>query len=103
VLAQRSQPRLQLRSAVARGELDSVELREAEYSDPGNKRARLFSAAGSAGETRVALRLAVAWRIVGEREAGRAMELPGMLGRNLRVHLGAMPTERLISVALKPR
>ena len=48
---------------------------EAEYSDPGNKRARLFSAAGSAGETRVALRLAVAWRIVGEREADRAMEL----------------------------
>jgi four helix bundle protein len=38
---------------------------EAEYSDPGNKRARLFSAAGSAGETRVALRLAVAWRAGG--------------------------------------
>jgi four helix bundle protein len=53
----------------------ALNLGEAEHSDPGNKRARLFSAAGSAGETRVALRLAVTWRIVGEKEAGRAMEL----------------------------
>ena len=34
----------------------------------------MFSATGSAGETRVALRFAVAWRIVGEK-AGRALEL----------------------------
>jgi len=37
---------------------------EAAFSDPGNRRARLFTAAGSAGETRHALRQAVAWRIV---------------------------------------
>jgi len=37
---------------------------EAEYSDPGNRRARFHSAAGSAGETRAAVRLAVAWGIV---------------------------------------
>lgn len=34
---------------------------EADYSDPGNKRARLFTAAGSANEARAALRVAVAW------------------------------------------
>jgi len=43
-------------------------------SDPGRKRA-VVTAAGSAGETRVAPRLAVTWRIVGEKEAARAMEL----------------------------
>jgi four helix bundle protein len=35
---------------------------ESNYSDPGNRRARLFTAAGSAAETRLALRTAVAWR-----------------------------------------
>jgi four helix bundle protein len=35
---------------------------EGNYSDPGNRRARLFTAAGSAAETRLALRAAVAWR-----------------------------------------
>ena len=35
----------------------------------------MFTAAGSAGETRNALRLAVAWRIVSERDADRAMGL----------------------------
>ena len=34
---------------------------EARYSDPGNRRARFFTAAGSANETRSALRLATAW------------------------------------------
>ena len=48
---------------------------EAEFSDPGNRRARLFTAAGSAGETRVALRLAVAWRMIGEQEAAVALGL----------------------------
>ena len=48
---------------------------EAEFSDPGNRRARLFTAAGSAGETRAALQLAVAWRIVSLREAEAAMRL----------------------------
>jgi hypothetical protein len=37
---------------------------EAEYSDPGNRRARFYTAAGSAGETRAAVHLAVAWGIV---------------------------------------
>jgi four helix bundle protein len=43
---------------------------EAALSDPGNKRARLFTAAGSAGETQHALRQAVAWRLVTAGEAG---------------------------------
>jgi four helix bundle protein len=34
---------------------------EGAYSDPGNQRARLSTAAGSANEARVALRLAGAW------------------------------------------
>ena len=53
----------------------SLNIGEAEFSDPGNRRARLFTAAGSAGETRNALRLAVAWRIVPASEADRAMGL----------------------------
>ena len=48
---------------------------EAALSDPGNKRARLFTAAGSAGETQHALRQAVAWRLVGASEAEPAMRL----------------------------
>jgi len=48
---------------------------EAALSDPGNKRARLFTAAGSANETKHALRQAVAWRIVAARDAERAMAL----------------------------
>ena len=48
---------------------------EASFSDPGNRRARLFTAAGSAGETRHALRQAIAWRLVTAREAERAMAL----------------------------
>ena len=48
---------------------------EAAYSDPGNRRARLFTAAGSAGETRHALRQAVAWRIVAAGDAQVAMRL----------------------------
>ena len=34
---------------------------EAQYSDPGNSRARFSTAAGSANETRSALRLATTW------------------------------------------
>jgi four helix bundle protein len=48
---------------------------EAEYSDPGNRRARFHTAAGSAGETRAALRLAVAWGIVPRGEGEPAMVL----------------------------
>jgi len=38
-----------------------LNLAEAERSDPGNSRARLHSAAGSAAESRAALGLAAAW------------------------------------------
>jgi four helix bundle protein len=48
---------------------------EASFSDSGNRRARLSTAAGSAGETRHALRQAVAWRLVTAGDAGRAMAL----------------------------
>jgi hypothetical protein len=37
---------------------------EAEYSDPGNRRARFFTAAGSTNETRRALQLAEVWGYV---------------------------------------
>jgi four helix bundle protein len=48
---------------------------EANYSDPGNRRARLFTAAGSAAETRIALRVAVSWRhcAPAETQAARAL------------------------------
>jgi four helix bundle protein len=46
---------------------------EAAFSDPGNRRARLFTAAGSANETQHALRQVVAWRIVTGSEAQRAI------------------------------
>src|SRR5213075_1068075 len=48
---------------------------EAAFSDPGNRRARLFTAAGSAGETRHALRQAIAWRLVTAGDAESALKL----------------------------
>ncbi len=39
----------------------SLNVSEANYSDPGNQRARFFTAAGSANETRAALRVAIGW------------------------------------------
>ncbi|MES1182923.1 MAG: four helix bundle protein [Myxococcales bacterium] len=39
----------------------ALNIAESNYSDPGNRRARLFTAAGSANETRAALRVAVEW------------------------------------------
>ena len=48
---------------------------EAAFSAPGNRRARLFTAAGSAGETRHALRQAVAWRLVAAGDAEPALKL----------------------------
>ena len=53
----------------------ALNLGEAQLSDPGNKRARLFSAAGSANETLTALRVAVAWRHLPARDAEAAMGL----------------------------
>ena len=40
----------------------ALNIGESNYSDPGNRRARLFTAAGSAAKTRLALRIAVSWR-----------------------------------------
>src|SRR6185503_10594485 len=39
----------------------TLNIGEGEYSDPGNRRARYFTAAGSAGETLAAVRVALAW------------------------------------------
>lgn len=52
-----------------------LNLAEAAFSDPGNRRARLFSAAGSARETQHALRQAIAWRHVSPREVEKAAAL----------------------------
>ena len=49
---------VQLRTAASSMVLN---IAESEYSDPGNKRARLFTAAGSTNESRSAVRLAIAW------------------------------------------
>lgn len=62
----------QLRRAAASVGLNAA---EAWGSDPGNRRARLHSASGSAHEARHALRQAIAWRYVSAREAGAAMRL----------------------------
>lgn len=39
----------------------ALNIAEAEGSDPGNRRARFFTAAGSANETLAALKVAAAW------------------------------------------
>ncbi len=52
-----------------------LNIAEAEYSDPGNRRARLHSAAGSANESRSALLVAMAWGYVSEQQAAPAAEL----------------------------
>ncbi len=59
---------------------------EAEYSDPGNRRARFYTAAGSAGETRAAVRLAVATRIITRVEGD---PITALLNRIVFVHLTA--------------
>ncbi len=53
----------------------ALNLAESNYSDPGNKRARLFTAAGSANETRAALRVAAAWSYFKTDDAGTALRL----------------------------
>jgi four helix bundle protein len=53
----------------------ALNIGEAELSDPGNRKARLFTAAGSANETLTALRVAVAWRLSARAEAEAAMAL----------------------------
>ncbi len=47
----------------------ALNIGEADVSDPGNQRARFFTAAGSANESLAALRVAVAWGYIPEADA----------------------------------
>jgi four helix bundle protein len=53
----------------------ALNIAEAAYSDPGNKRARFHTAAGSANETRAALRVATARTYFKPEEASVALRL----------------------------
>jgi four helix bundle protein len=50
----------------------ALNIAEGEHSDPGNRKARFYSAAGSANETLAALRVAVAWGTSPTRRPKRA-------------------------------
>jgi four helix bundle protein len=64
---------VQLRTAASSMVLN---IAESEYSDSGNRRARLFTAAGSTNESRSAVRVAIAW---GYLRRERAAEVLGLL------------------------
>ena len=66
---------VQLRTAASSMVLN---IAESEYSDPGNRRARLFTAAGSANESRSAVRVAIAWGYI---RAERAAEVLAQFDR----------------------
>ena len=51
-----------------------LNLGEAEYSDPGNRRARFHTAAGSAGEVRAGVQAAVGWGYVKREQAVSALQ-----------------------------
>ena len=53
----------------------ALNIAEADMSDPGNQRARFFTAAGSANETLAALKIAVAWGYIESEEAAPASAL----------------------------
>jgi four helix bundle protein len=53
----------------------ALNIAEGQYSDPGNRRARFYSAAGSANETRAALGVAIAWGYFAEADAQPAAAL----------------------------
>jgi four helix bundle protein len=53
----------------------ALNIGEARHSDPGNRRARLFTAAGSASECQMALRVAVAWGYLGAEDGQSALAL----------------------------
>lgn len=63
----------------------ALNIAEGEHSDPGNRKARFYSAAGSANETVAALRVAVAWGYFPAGEAEKALgvlrSIIGMLWR----------------------
>ena len=56
----------------------ALNIAEGDLSDPGNRRARFFTAAGSANESLAALRVAIAW---GYLAAGDAEAASGLLRR----------------------
>jgi len=53
----------------------ALNIGEGNYSDPGNRRARFFTAAGSANEVRLALRIAVSWGVLARSDADTAQAL----------------------------
>src|SRR6187399_1198425 len=53
----------------------ALNIGEAELSDPGNRRARFFTAAGSANESLAALKVAVSWGYFPKKEAEPAEAL----------------------------
>ncbi len=53
----------------------ALNIAEADLSDPGNQRARFFTAAGSANETLAALKVAVAWGYIESEDAEAASAL----------------------------
>ena len=63
---------------VAEAEYDAAKSPEGD-SDPGTKRARFFTAAGSANETRAALRVGAAWGYFAAEEAEAAEALLGRI------------------------
>lgn len=66
----------------------ALNIAEGEHSDPGNRRARFNSAAGSANETLAALKVAIAWGYLPEAEADKAVivlrRIIGMLWKLMR-------------------
>lgn len=53
----------------------ALNIAEGEQSDPGTRRSRFHSAAGSASETRAALEVAACWRYVSEERARTSLAL----------------------------
>ena len=53
----------------------ALNIAEAEYSDPGTRRARFHTAAGSANETRSALAVAIAWGYVTTEQSRASLAL----------------------------
>ena len=60
----------------------ALNIAESQHSDAGNRRARLFTAAGSANEAHMAVRVAVAWRYCAGTDAEAAL---GLACRILRI------------------
>jgi four helix bundle protein len=53
----------------------ALNISEGRTSDPGNQRARYFTASGSAEESRAVLRVAIGWRHIQAPEAERASQM----------------------------